>query len=496
MLERAPRARPLHRHRAHASWAAATRSRSPAARRPDPPPAPEGRRRRRARRGCARARSTWTRRGRSGSSASSATASCRCRSSSALSEIRALDVCAVIEQDRVAVTVDDMPVVRAADERNRSQSRGLAALTEAVAARSRRPRAGRRSTCIPTSCGRRCGMCATTRATSAVSPGTCRPGSPASVCVRRSSRASAMTGTVSSCGRSSRPKASTAGSWRSTPTGAHRRRSARSGRPTTSRSPSTAVRRRPTGSSSRATSTRRKSRRRRFSSRPGTGLAQSPSRETDARGAARAQRRHDVFDLDWRPSLWDEPGAYLELARRRLRLPTSWSETARRSPPPGGSTRCSSSLPPSSSSAAATVRCCTTTARSSTSRACRSTSSNGLGRRRCVRRCARLRDRPRDRSARRRRAGQPRRRVRRPARAMLRGDAAARRPPGSGCFMSGVGSTEPPRSAGAGLAGAGAGTSLLLRSGEWDEVTPESAGWEHLSFRAVRRRRAGLLRPG
>jgi inosose dehydratase len=39
----------------------------------------------------------------------------------ALPDIRALDVWAVIEQDRVAVTVDDMPVVRAADERNRSR---------------------------------------------------------------------------------------------------------------------------------------------------------------------------------------------------------------------------------------------------------------------------------------------------------------------------------------------------------------------------------------
>ena len=39
----------------------------------------------------------------------------------ALPEVRALDVWAVIEQDRVAVTVDDMPVVRAADERNRTR---------------------------------------------------------------------------------------------------------------------------------------------------------------------------------------------------------------------------------------------------------------------------------------------------------------------------------------------------------------------------------------
>jgi hypothetical protein len=37
----------------------------------------------------------------------------------ALPEVRELDGWAVIEQDRVAVTVDDMPVIRAADERNR-----------------------------------------------------------------------------------------------------------------------------------------------------------------------------------------------------------------------------------------------------------------------------------------------------------------------------------------------------------------------------------------
>jgi inosose dehydratase len=37
-----------------------------------------------------------------------------------LAEVRALDGYGVIEQDRVAVTVDDMPMVRAADERNRS----------------------------------------------------------------------------------------------------------------------------------------------------------------------------------------------------------------------------------------------------------------------------------------------------------------------------------------------------------------------------------------
>jgi inosose dehydratase len=38
----------------------------------------------------------------------------------ALPEVRALDGYGVIEQDRVAVTVDDMPAVRASDERNRA----------------------------------------------------------------------------------------------------------------------------------------------------------------------------------------------------------------------------------------------------------------------------------------------------------------------------------------------------------------------------------------
>jgi inosose dehydratase len=38
----------------------------------------------------------------------------------ALPEVRSLDGYGVIEQDRVAVTIDDMPVVRASDERNRA----------------------------------------------------------------------------------------------------------------------------------------------------------------------------------------------------------------------------------------------------------------------------------------------------------------------------------------------------------------------------------------
>ena len=45
----------------------------------------------------------------------------------------------------------------------------------------------------------------------------------------------------------------------------------------------------------------------------GTGLAQSPSRETTL-AALRAHRGTTIFDLDWRPTLWDDPGAYAGLA--------------------------------------------------------------------------------------------------------------------------------------------------------------------------------------
>jgi 5-dehydro-2-deoxygluconokinase len=45
----------------------------------------------------------------------------------------------------------------------------------------------------------------------------------------------------------------------------------------------------------------------------GTGLAQSPSRETTL-GALRAHRGTTVFDLDWRPALWDDPGDFPSLA--------------------------------------------------------------------------------------------------------------------------------------------------------------------------------------
>ena len=45
----------------------------------------------------------------------------------------------------------------------------------------------------------------------------------------------------------------------------------------------------------------------------GTGLAQSPSRETTL-AALRAHRGTTIFDLDWRPTLWDDPTTYPALA--------------------------------------------------------------------------------------------------------------------------------------------------------------------------------------
>lgn len=45
----------------------------------------------------------------------------------------------------------------------------------------------------------------------------------------------------------------------------------------------------------------------------GTGLAQSPSRESTL-AALRGHRGTTVFDLDWRPTLWDEPEEYPPLA--------------------------------------------------------------------------------------------------------------------------------------------------------------------------------------
>ncbi len=45
----------------------------------------------------------------------------------------------------------------------------------------------------------------------------------------------------------------------------------------------------------------------------GTALAQSPSRETTLE-ALRAHRGITIFDLDWRPGLWDDPAQYPALA--------------------------------------------------------------------------------------------------------------------------------------------------------------------------------------
>jgi 5-dehydro-2-deoxygluconokinase len=45
----------------------------------------------------------------------------------------------------------------------------------------------------------------------------------------------------------------------------------------------------------------------------GTGLAQSPSRETTL-DALRSHRGTTIFDLDWRPTLWDEPADFPALA--------------------------------------------------------------------------------------------------------------------------------------------------------------------------------------
>ena len=49
----------------------------------------------------------------------------------------------------------------------------------------------------------------------------------------------------------------------------------------------------------------------------GTGLAQSPSRETTLE-ALRAHRGTTIFDLDWRPSLWDAPADYPPLAAQAV----------------------------------------------------------------------------------------------------------------------------------------------------------------------------------
>jgi 5-dehydro-2-deoxygluconokinase len=49
----------------------------------------------------------------------------------------------------------------------------------------------------------------------------------------------------------------------------------------------------------------------------GTGLAQSPSRETTL-DALRAHRGTTIFDLDWRPTLWEDASEYPSLAREAV----------------------------------------------------------------------------------------------------------------------------------------------------------------------------------
>jgi 5-dehydro-2-deoxygluconokinase len=51
----------------------------------------------------------------------------------------------------------------------------------------------------------------------------------------------------------------------------------------------------------------------------GTGLAQSPSRET-TRDALLAHRGTTLFDLDWRPTLWTDPSEYRGLAQEAAAL--------------------------------------------------------------------------------------------------------------------------------------------------------------------------------
>jgi len=50
----------------------------------------------------------------------------------------------------------------------------------------------------------------------------------------------------------------------------------------------------------------------------GTGLAQSPSRETTL-VALEAHECVTIFDLDWRPTLWEQPDEYSELAQTAAR---------------------------------------------------------------------------------------------------------------------------------------------------------------------------------
>ncbi len=69
----------------------------------------------------------------------------------------------------------------------------------------------------------------------------------------------------------------------------------------------------------------------------GTGLAQSPSRETTP--PCSRPPGTTIFDLDWRPALWDDPAQYPALAPQASAARTWSSATRRRSPPRAGRRR-------------------------------------------------------------------------------------------------------------------------------------------------------------
>ena len=155
--------------------------------------------------------------------------------------------------------------------------------------------------------------CGRTRASSAASRATSRPGWRGSAFEPRSSRASAPRGTATSFAPGWPARASTSASWPPTRTGRRRRPSARSGRPTASRSPSTARPTAPDWQLSPDDFDAKEVAEAKLLYATGTGLAQSPSRETTL-AALKAHPGTTIFDLDWRPTLWDEPDTYPALA--------------------------------------------------------------------------------------------------------------------------------------------------------------------------------------
>jgi len=99
----------------------------------------------------------------------------------------------------------------------------------------------------------------------------------------------------------------------------------------------------------------------------GTGLSQPPSRESTL-AALRVHRGTTIFDLDWRPTLWDDPDAFPALAAEAAAAADVVMATRRRS------RRRRSRRRRSCSSAVSGGRRCTRTARRRTCPASRSTS--------------------------------------------------------------------------------------------------------------------------